>query len=115
MGKHAKPILVRFYRDGEDAQFVLVKDWENFGGWARFTLPKTSAVGRSLMTDGLCKLRVVVMESEEVEWKVDRVDRALKFPPGGGPYEVTCRSLVGRLRDSEPTDLYVIAKCELDD
>lgn len=112
MSKHAKPTLVRFYRDGEDVQFALVKDWETVGSWAFFSLPATSSVGQSLMTAGLCKLRVVVMESEEVEWRIQSVERSRLFPQA--PYDVKCRSLVARLRDSEPTDERIIKHFEVE-
>lgn len=112
MSKHAKPTLIRFYRGDEDGRFVLVKNWETRDGCAKFTLPATSFMGRSLMVDGLINVRVVVMESEEVEWTVDRVDHEL-WPPNA-PYRVKCQALVDRLRRSLPTDHYVIANFRVD-
>lgn len=112
MSKHAKPVLVRFYRGDDHGQYVLVKNWEANDGYAKFTLPGTSLIGRSLMVDGLIDLRVVVMESEEVEWAVHRVDRD-RLMPDDAPYRVTCQSHVARLRNSQPTDDYVMAHFEV--
>lgn len=112
MSKHAKPTLVRFFRGDEDGRYVLVKNWEVRGpGVATFTLPATSLTGRSLMNDGLCDLRVIVMESEEVEWCIHRIDRDRW--PINGPYRIECQSLVARLRSGQPTDDYVLANFQV--
>ena len=106
MSKHAMPTLIRFYRGDENGQYALVKDWEANDGYAKFTLPGTSFIGRSMMVDGLIDLRVIVMESEEVEWSIRRVDHDLLREDA--PYRVTCQSHVARLRNSQPTDDYVL-------
>lgn len=108
MSKHAKPILVRFFRADEDMQMVLVRDWEVLDGWARFTLPVTSSVGSSLIYDGLIGVRVVVLSSEEVEWHIDRVTR------GPGEYRITCQSQANHTKKLQLPDEWVLANFKVE-
>lgn len=109
MSKHAKPTLVRFFREGQDGRQTLVKDIETGdNGYIRFTLPVDSPLTDWLFNDGVCGVRVVIMDTEEVEFRIDKIERAVHLLGDYGAATVTCQSLAARLRRTLPDDDYAI-------
>lgn len=102
MSKHAKPTLIRFYRGDEEGRYALVRDWAAENGWATFTLPASSQIAASLI-EGIVDARIVVMESDELVWDIDRV-----MHERGSEYWVRCQSHVGHVRQTQPLDDWLL-------
>lgn len=111
MSKHAKPTLVRFWfddGDNQDAAYVLVNDWviTRADGWSEFTLPIEHPVVDKLFDCGVTVTRLLVMESEQGEWRIDKMWTAREL--GRDVWHVICESWSSRVRRMQPTDQWVI-------
>ena len=71
MSKHAKPTLVRIFQNNERVANILVDDWEDLDGHARFTIPANHP--RAHWMFNTIDWTAIVMDTEEIEWSVQRV------------------------------------------
>lgn len=107
MSRHAKPTLVRFFRgESENVANIEVDDWETADGWARFTIPFSNPNADRLFNEMFVAgpFRLIVMESAEVIWAMYQMETSTII----SAYCVRCRSLVRQIRDTHPTDEWVV-------
>ena len=114
MSKHAKPTLVRFWlNDGDDEYLVniLVDDWNitRADGWAEFTIPLGHPVADRVFDCGVVTTRLLVMESEEGEWRIDTMTCDKSWPPPmQDRWRIRCESWASRLHRIWPSDQWII-------
>lgn len=119
MSKHAKPTLIRIWLDDDhhpDMANVLVDDWTivRADGWAEFTLPIENPIADKVFDHGVVQVRLLVMESEQVEWRIDTMTRDGSWPPPmHDRWRVRCESWASRLRRTWPTDEWIIDNLEV--
>lgn len=117
MAKHSAPTLVRLFQHKDRVANLLVDDWEDLEGWARFTIPSEHPRAHWLADAALAaSASAIVMESTETEWMIvsvtSGVRRDVEWPDPDwlrSFHEVKLISRALRIRQSQLDDDRCIA------
>ena len=110
MSKHAKPVLVRVWFEDRDGFNLLANDWKELpNGKATFTMPKGNEHCDKLFKTCGLGVRVIVMESSEIEWCITRMKTGNLYPVEcPDAYKVECLPLRRYLSQQQPTDQWIV-------
>lgn len=108
--------LVRLFQHNDRVANLLVDDWEDVDGWARFTIPSDHPRAYWLADAALAaSASAIVMSTTEVEWMIESVTsgvrRDVEWPHphwGKSFHEVKLISRRIRIRNSQPDDAWCI-------